>query len=321
MDVVCLGILVADILTNPVDSLPAAGELRLADRYVLSVGGCAANTAISLRRFGRSVTVLGKVGDDLFGEFVLRDLERLGVESSRVARSRTQATSATLIVNVRGEDRRFIHCIGANADFSYADVDLSALDGARVLYVGGYMAMPGFGPQDLTQLFREARKRGLMTALDVVIAAGSRVSLEHVEPALPYTDVFLPNDDEARALTGKEDPVEQARLLARLNPGGTVVITQGTNGVLARRAGRVLRAGTHRVESVDQSGAGDAFSAGFLVGMLEDWPLDATVRFASAAGASCTRALGCTTGVFHFDEAIAFVRENPLEVEEISSSD
>ena len=175
MDVVCLGILVADIFASPIDSLPAAGELRLVDRYQLSAGGCAANTAACLRRLGRKVRVVGKVGEDLFGDFVKEDLERLGVDTFAVRRSSTHPTSNTYIVNVRGEDRRFLHSIGANADFRFEDIDLATLDGARVLYVGGYMVMPEFGPQHLAQLFREAKARGLKTVLDVVIGPEPRL--------------------------------------------------------------------------------------------------------------------------------------------------
>jgi len=314
MDVVCLGILVADVFSSPIDSLPAAGELRLTDRFMLRVGGCAANTAVDLRRLGRTVRVLGKVGEDLFGQFVLGDLERLGIDTSTVARSATHPTSATCIVNVRGEDRRFIHCIGANADFSLADIDFSTLEGARALYVGGYLVMPNFGPEDLAQLLREAKRRGLITALDIVIPAGMPPSLDQIRQALPYTDVFLPNQDEARALTGQNDPRDQAEVFAQLNPECTIVITQGRAGALAKRGSQVVQAGVYKVESIDGSGAGDAFDAGFLLGVLENWPLDYTLRFASAVGASCTRALGCTDGVFQFDEAVAFVAENPLEI-------
>ena len=176
MDVVCAGILIADIFASPIDSLPAAGELRLVDRYVLSAGGCAANTAACLRRLGRSVRVIGKVGEDLLGDFVLKDLEALGIDASSVARSSSHPTSNTYIVNVRREDRRYLHCIGANADFRLADINLSVLDGARVLYVGGYMVLPAFGPDDLARLFHQAKRRGLMTVLDVVIGAASRAA-------------------------------------------------------------------------------------------------------------------------------------------------
>jgi sugar/nucleoside kinase (ribokinase family) len=317
-DVVCLGILVADMFGNPLASLPAPGELALLDRYLLTVGGCAANTAADLVRLGRTTSVLGKVGNDLFGEFVLQDLKRLGIDTSSIRRSQTHPTSFTFILNVRGQDRRFIHCFGANADFSIADIDTGVLDGARALYVGGYLAMPAFRPEHLVELFRKAKQRGLITALDVVIPEGSPSPLENVQQALPYTDLFLPNQDEARALTGCSDPLEQAEILARFNPAATIVITQGSAGALARRGSEKLRAGVFRVESLDGSGSGDAFDAGFLVGTIEDWPLEDSLRFASAMGASCTRALGCHDGVFHFEEALAFVAHNHLEIARVA---
>jgi sugar/nucleoside kinase (ribokinase family) len=319
MDVVCLGILVADIFASPIDSLPAAGELRLVDRYHLSAGGCAANTAVCLRRLGRKVRVVGKVGEDLFGDFVKKDLERLGVDTFALRKSSTHPTSNTYIVNVRGEDRRFLHTIGANADFRFEDIDLATLDGVRLLYVGGYMVMPEFGPQDLVQLFREAKTRRVKTVLDVVIGAGVPAPLDRIEPALHYTDAFLPNDDEARALTGRTDPSDQAEVLSRLNPDCVVVVTMGQRGALARHRDQVIRAGAYRVDCVDESGAGDAFDAGFVTGLLEEWSLESTLRFASAMGASCTRALGCTEGVFHLHEAEAFVAQNPLDIKSVRS--
>jgi len=264
MDVVCLGILVADIFASPIDSLPAAGELRLVDRYQLSAGGCAANTAVCLRRLGRKVRVVGKVGEDLLGDFVKKDLERLGVDTFALRKSSTHPTSTTYIVNVRGEDRRFLHTIGANADFRFEDIDLTTLDGVRLLYVGGYMVMSEFGPHDLVQLFREAKTRRVKTVLDVVIGAGVPAPLDQIEPALHYTDAFLPNDDEARALTGRTDPSDQAEVLSRLNPDCVVVITMGQRGALARHRDQVIRVGAYQVDCVDESGAGDAFDAGFV---------------------------------------------------------
>ncbi len=317
-EVVCVGILVADVFGNPILSLPAAGELALLDNYLLTVGGCAANTAADLQRLGRTSAVLGKIGDDLFGDFVLQDLKKLGIDVTSVRRSGTHPTSCTFIVNVRGEDRRFFHCFGANADFSIADVDWKVLEGARAVYVGGFFAMPAFRAEQVALLFQEAKRRGLITVLDTVIAAGAKPSLEDIERILPQTDAFLPNTDEARALTGRNDPREQAEILGRSNPNCTIVITLGREGALARRGSEVLRAGAFKVESLDESGGGDAFDAGFLVGLLEGWPLQHSLRFASAVGASCTRALGCHAGVFSYEEAVAFITHNDLEVAQIA---
>ncbi len=319
MDVACLGILVADIFASPIDALPVGGQLSLTDGFVLGAGGCATNTAACLSRLGRKVKVLGKVGDDFFGNFVLDDLRRLGTDASGILRSQTHPTSGTVILNVKGEDRRFIHCIGANADFSFSDVDLSIINDVRVLYVGGYLAMPRFGEDDLTQLFREARRRSITTVLDVVVPPGISFSRRQVEDMLAYTDVFLPNDDEAYAMTGLREPRDQAEFFAHANPACEVVITLGSRGALARRANEVIQVGAYSVKSVDGSGAGDAFAAGFIAALLENWSLEETLRFASAVGASCTRALGCINGVFHFDEARAFVSEQPLKLERLAS--
>ena len=303
MDVVCLGILVADVFVSPVDALPKAGELKTTERFLSTVGGCAANTALDLRRLDRSVAISGKVGRDMFGDFVVGELQRRGIQVSGIRRSQALPTSSTVILNVRGEDRRYLHSIGANAEFSLADVDFQILEGARILYAGGYLAMPGFSPDDLARLFQEARRRRLTTVLDVVIPAGLAVSLDHMKPVLPFTDYFLPNQDEARALTGLDSAADQAECLAQFNAACTVVITRGRDGSLTRCGNEFLDTPPFRVDSVDESGAGDAFAAGFITGLLENWPIGETLRFAGAVGASCTRALGCHDGVFHFEEA------------------
>ena len=309
MDVVCLGILVADLFASPVDSLPAAGELKLAERFLSSVGGCAANTAIDLCRLERSVAVVGKVGTDMFGDFVMSELRRHGIEVSGLQRSRALPTSSTVILNVRGEDRRYLHSIGANAEFCLSDVDLGILDDARILYVGGYLAMPGFTARELTRLFRAARQRSVTTVLDVVIPAGVSVSLDSVREVLPFTDYFLPNEDEARRLTGLESAEAQATCLAQMNPECTVVITRGRDGSVTRRGTALIDTAPFPVESVDESGAGDAFAAGFITGLLEGWPLESILCFAGAVGASCTRALGCHDGVFRFSDALNAMAE------------
>ncbi|GAH33106.1 unnamed protein product, partial [marine sediment metagenome] len=96
IDVVCMGILVADILTSPIDRIPEAGQLASADEIFLSGGGHAHNTPISLARLGAKVAVMGKVGNDLFGNFVIEDLRKEGVDTSRITISNKYGTSKTI---------------------------------------------------------------------------------------------------------------------------------------------------------------------------------------------------------------------------------
>jgi sugar/nucleoside kinase (ribokinase family) len=143
--------------------------------------------------------------------------------------------------------------------------------------------------------------------LDVVIPAGTNDVADNILPALPWVDYFLPNQDEAQVITARADPEEQARCLAEQAPSGTFVITCGEDGSIAWHRGQILRIAPFEVHSMDESGAGDAFAAGFITGLLENWSIPEALRLASAAGASCTRALGCIEGVFRFDEAVAFL--------------
>jgi sugar/nucleoside kinase (ribokinase family) len=306
MDVVCLGILVADVFLEPVDMLPNAGELKVTDGFVMGAGGCAANVAQCLRRLGRTVAVAGKVGNDRFGDYVADELSHQGIDTAAVRRSQGP-TSSTIIINVRGDDRRYLHCIGANRDFTVRDVDETILGDARVLYVGGYLAMPSFERNDLAHVLQQAKGRGVTTVLDVVIPAGANDVAGKVLSVLPWVDYFLPNEDEARVITRLADPEEQARCLAAHNPVGAIVVTRGEKGSVAWHRGQVLHVPPFNVCSIDGSGAGDAFAAGLITGLLENWNVSDALRLASAVGASCTRSLGCIAGVFRFDEAVAFL--------------
>ena len=101
----------------------------LADQLLLTIGGCAANVAVDLVKLGASAAVVGRVGGDVFGRVVADMLRKRGVDVSACRRRRGLDTSQTLIVNVAGQDRRFIHTFGANAAFRAADMPA---DGRRV---------------------------------------------------------------------------------------------------------------------------------------------------------------------------------------------
>lgn len=309
-DVLCVGILVADLFVPPLARLPQAGELQLVDEMLLSTGGCAANAAMDLARLGVRVGVAGKLGNDFFAGFVRQELESKGVDVTGIRRSATAPTASTVILPVIGEDRRYIHAVGANAELRVEDIALDQVAGARVLYVGGYLLFPGFEPAALAQLFQFARAHGVQTILDV---AGPRAEqcLPALAPVLPFTDVFLPNQDEAAIISGEPDAWRQSEILLQLG-AGTVVITRGAEGVVVRTPQAAFSAAALPIKFVDGSGAGDAFDAGYIVGLLEGWDLERTVRFASAVGASACRRLGTTKGVFTRAEALDFLTRQPL---------
>jgi sugar/nucleoside kinase (ribokinase family) len=315
VEVLSAGIIVADHVSSPISHLPAAGELVTADRLILTIGGCAANAAVDLVKMGVRTAVVGRVGGDIFGRVVADMLREHGVDVSSVTVSGKLDTSQTLIVNVAGQDRRFIHTFGANAEFSAADIPMERVLRSRVLYLGGYLVMPNVRYDELAQTFARARKAGVKTVLDVV-TPGPGDYLPHLEKLLPEVDVFLPNDHEAALITGQTEPVRQAEAFRRLG-AGTVVITMGERGAVLVTESVRLRAGVYSVPFVDGSGGGDAFDAGFIYGLLNNRTPEDCLRVASALGASCVRAIGTTPAVFTRDECEAFMRENSLLIERI----
>ena len=255
-DVACAGILVADVFANRIDRLPEAGELTTTSGFAVNVGGCAANTAVALGVLGQTVKVAGKVGTDIFGDFVISELKRRHVDVEHIRRTSNLATSGTIVFTVRGEDRRYLHCIGANAAFGPEDIGCDFLKGARILYVGGYLAMPSFTGGSLCDIFRAAKRKGLTTVLDVVMPAGSSYEIEQIAPVLTYTDYFLPNREEATRLTGRPDVWSQAEYLSRPNPECAVIITCGAMGSVTRWRDRFIETPPFQMDAVDESGAG-----------------------------------------------------------------
>jgi sugar/nucleoside kinase (ribokinase family) len=312
--VVCAGILVADLFVPPLERLPKGGDLVVTEDFLVQPGGCAANTAISLTKLGVSVSVVGKVGKDLFGDAVERDLQYSGVRTDALRRSSTHGTSKTVILPVIGEDRRYIHTIGANADFTAGDISIPLVMQAQIFALGGYCVLPRLDPQRIATLLNDMRENGVRTILDVVVPASpEHPTLDDLRPILPFIDVFMPNIEEATILTGKTDPGKQAELF--LHAGCNIaIITRGEDGALLMSAHEKLEVPAFPVEVVDVSGAGDAFVAGFIVGFLEQWSLADSLRFASVIGASACTHLGCTGGVFTRAEAEMYLQSHQLPI-------
>ena len=308
--VVCAGVLVADLFIPPLARLPMAGELMATQDFLADSGGCAANTATALAKLGVRATVAGQVGNDLFGDFILQDLRRKGVNTAGISRSSEHGTSKTVILPVTGEDRRYLHTFGANADFAAEDIAPELIQTTQVFCVGGYLILPSLKADVLSQLFQQARSHGARTVLDVVVPAGDQSAAKSaLVEVLPHVDFFLPNDNEAERLTGEMDPHRQAQQLLQLGCGN-VVITLGEHGALLMNHNETIEVPAFPVSIVDQSGAGDAFAAGLIVGLLKQWDLTRTLRFASIIGASACTALGCNAGLFTRSQAEAFLAKS-----------
>ena len=313
-DVGCAGILVLDTFCGPMLELPQEGQLLAVDTMPAKVGGCAANVAIDLAKQGITVDVAGCLGEDAAAREVLAGLQEHGVGCGRVVGIPGLPTSKTVVLLVAGQDRRYIHSFGANAGFTVGHVRRDWAAGLKVFYLGGLFLMPALQLDAVVELLRYCRRKGVTTVVDVVIPQGASLPTD-LGALLSAMDYFLPNEDEARRLTGCASPRDALRTLLGLG-AGTVVITRGERGAIAGRGGEFWESGTYRMPgTIDPSGCGDAFSAGVVAGIVRGLKLPAMLRLASVLGASAARAVGTTDGVFSAAEAKEFIRHHPLRIE------
>lgn len=308
--VVCLGIMVADVVGRPVKSFPDAGKLALVDDMGLHAGGCAANAAIGLAKLGIPVEVIGKVGNDTFGDFLLAELEKHKVGTRGVRRDPTTGTSATMVMVHPDGERSFVHYLGANARLLPGDIDFGLIKKSSILHFAGSFVLPGLDGEPTVALLRKTRAAGVTIFLDTVWDASGRW-IELLAPCLPLIDYFVPSLGEAQKLTGLDHPQDVGRAL--LDRGvGVVALKMGAEGCLVMTGkGEKLRIPAFRVSVVDATGAGDAFAAGFIAGVWHDWALERTARLANAVGALCVTEAGASAGIRSLPETLEFMDSNP----------
>jgi sugar/nucleoside kinase (ribokinase family) len=299
---------VADLVGLPVDEYPERGKLVLVDQLGLHSGGCAANTGVALAKIGIETGIIGKVGNDGLGDFMIGVLERNGIDVRGVVRDPKAGTSGTMVMVDSGGERSFIHYLGANASLTEDDVDFSLLKKTRVLHVAGSFLMPGIDGEPTAHVLKKAQSMGITTSLDTAWDSSGRW-MSILKPCLPYVDYILPSIEEARRVTGQQSPEDVARVF--MDHGVKVVgLKMGEAGCYIKSADVELRIPRYEVKAVDANGAGDSFVAGFLAGVVNDWDLEKTGRFANAVGAFCVMAVGASTGIKSMNEILKFMEEH-----------
>jgi sugar/nucleoside kinase (ribokinase family) len=303
--------MVADVVGRPLRSIPNPGRLVLVDEMSLHTGGCAINTATALVRLGLPVEVIGKAGADPFGDYLVDQLVRRGIGVEGVIRDPSTGTSATMIMVQENGERRYVHYIGANARLTLEDISFDRIASASILHVAGALVMPGIDGEPTAQVLRQAQEAGVITCLDTVWDDTGRWN--RLEPCLPYLDYFVPTLEEAQGIAGCETPHETATWL--IDRGvGVVVLKMASQGCyVMSAAGEAFFHPAFDVEVVDTTGAGDAFAAGFITGILEGWPLPHTARFANAVAGLCITGVGASGGTTTMPETLAFMESTPLK--------
>jgi 2-dehydro-3-deoxygluconokinase len=275
-----------------------AGPLREATTFRRHVAGAESNVAIGLRRLGHAAGWISRLGDDEFGRAVLFRIRGEGVDTSRAVvdpgaptgvffRERREIGPLEVVYYRRGS---------AASRLCPADLDGDYIRTARFLHLTG-----------ITPALSASCRETVFAAAEIARGAGVRVVLDPNYRSKLWTadearavlldlarhcDILLPGHDEAVLLTGQAEPEAAARQLAMLGPT-TVVVKQGAQGAVVIEGDRLIHAPAATLERVvDPVGAGDAFAAGLVAGLLRGYSIEDALPLAHRCGAQAMTALG-----------------------------
>lgn len=277
----------------------AHGALRLGGTLGLTVAGAESNVAIGLARLGHRVRWAGRVGADELGALVLRTLRAEGVDTSYAVTDDTGRPTGLLLTEPRlGTLTRvsYYRAGSAGSAVSPADVLLALDAGSRILHLTGIT--PALGPSAAEAVLaaaQTARETGITVCLDVNYRSRlwtSDRARTALRPLLAHTDLLIASEDELSLVLERPEADESKAVHAVLTAGvREVVVKRGARGATAFTADGATDCPARRIDAVDLVGAGDAFVAGYLSGILDGADLQATLHRAvtTAAFAVATR--------------------------------
>ena len=316
------GIAVAgNILTDIVmdlDCYPEVGMLATISKTSRAVGGCMPNTGIDLAKIDRSIPIygIGMVGDDDNGRFVLSTIQQNGIDISGIRIVNGGQTSFSNVMSLPTGERTFFHAPALSAVFSPDDVDLSSLN-CSMLHAGYIFLLPQFDAEDpvygtvMARFLHDAQERGIKTSVDMVTTELGDYNAK-VIPALRYCDNIVVNEIEACSTFGVKPYDENGRIIPeRIREVAEKMVEAGVRErviIHCKQAGFCYNAATKQFTVVPSLkipsseikgsvGAGDAFCAGCLYGIYNDYDDKQLLEFASAAAASSLFAANSVDGM------------------------
>jgi len=301
-----LGLHIVDLLGRPVTEIPPGQGIAFLDEIRMTPAGTCAATAMNLAKLGLRTVTFGLVGDDELGAWLRAGLAGHGVDVTHLRSTPAAPTSATMLPIRPNGERPALHVRGANALFDETVLDWEEIATTSHLHVGGTSLLPRIDGDGTARILARARELGLTTSLDLIFDPAQDYE-ELLGRCYPHLDYFLPNEEDALAISGAEDRESAAQYF--LDRGvRNVAITLGADGA--------LYAGEHEepfivpapeVRVVDTTGCGDAFSSGLIAGVVTGEPIRRSMALGVACGSLVATGLGSDAGITTIKALLEFL--------------
>jgi sugar/nucleoside kinase (ribokinase family) len=306
-----------ELVFSPLQTMPKFGQETVVPQLTLRAAGSAANFALCGANLGVKTGFAGRLAVDAFGEVVLKAFRKAGVDTKCLQLVEDTTTGVTAALIREDGERSFVTYQGTIAQLEYEAIkNCLAMDPPpRWVHLAGYHLLESIRGKPATELLQLAQSRGATTSLDTGWdpAGWSDATISHVQEVLQNVDVFFPNADEVKALTGERSPKKGAELL--LEAGApTLVVKLGAKGCLLATKKDQYLIPAFDVEIIDTTAAGDAFDAGFAVSMLSGATMGRAAVFANAVAALRVSRRSTQSLFPNLEETSAFlIRHRPLE--------
>lgn len=315
--VVSLGLHIVDILGRPVSGIPDGQNVALLEEIRVTVAGTAAGTSIDLAKLGAEVYAMGAIGDDELGHFLIGTMQRYGINTECLVRKSGVQTSATMLPIRPNGERPALHVTGANGKLTFDDLDLDVIAGADYLHMGGASLLPAFDGEPMARALQYAKEHNVITTFDQVAVPRPDL-LDIIKPCMPYVDYFMPGLEEAVMMCGLNERRDIIRFFLEAGAGHTVFKMGGEGSSIAYLDNgeiRETRIPALQVPVVDSTGCGDAYCAGFIVGLGKGWSLEQCAQLGTAAGGLVIQGLGSDAGIVDLEQTIEFMKTaQPLAI-------
>ncbi len=315
-------------ITKVIDVYPEQDTLSNISGQSSNNGGAPYNILKDLAKLKAPFPLygIGLVGDDEPGRQILEDCKNHTIDTSQIGFTSEAGTSYTDVMLVRDTGRRtFFHYRGANALFDLQHIDLTTLQ-AKILHLGYLLLLDSLddvkkdGRTNASVLLEQARALGFITSVDLVSEQRDRFK-KIIIPSLPYIDILFCNEYEAGKLTGL-NLVDTNLDLALVKNAVKHLLNQGINGwvilhfpegcVAGNRNGDFILQGSINMPKdaiIGTTGAGDAFAAGVLYGIHEDYSMEESLKMGMRCAASCLTDTSCSDGIVEYDKCINMTNE------------
>ena len=298
-NIICVGTAIVDIPLYPVTENDLHDISHPLEDISMKVGGDALNESIIISRLGNKVSLLSAVGSDAPGYFIKGTAKKNGVNTEYLNINPKLKTSINIGMTRPNGDRTFFtNKNGSLWKMSINDIDISAINDAKILSFASIFNNPLFKEDEIRKIFISAKQKGMIICADIVKSRNGE-SLNDIKSCLSYIDYFFPNYDEAFELTGESDVSKQADIFLNLGVKN-IVIKTGKKGCFIKNntisksiPAYKLPVGT----PLDTTGAGDNFAAGFISKLNEGGNFEECAKFGTAVAAISVTGLGATASV------------------------